>query len=107
MRQWARCARRGVLVPGPAPAQSLRQALPTLRLPVLPIAIEGDAFATPESIRALLAGLAPAPTLRSVGTGPGEQPLDHFRWLRAPDGVVREVAAFAHAVVHGSPLAPD
>lgn len=102
MRQWARCARRGVLVPGPAPAQSLHDALPALRLPVLPIAIEGDAFAPPAAIRALLAGLAPAPALRPVGAGPGEQPLDHFRWLRAPDGVAREVAAFARALADGS-----
>ena len=102
MREWARYARRGELLPGANPAHALDAAVAALRVPVQPIHIRGDAYAPPAAMRALVERLAPPATLRSVGADPGEPRLDHFRWLRHPDGVAHEVARFAVEALGGA-----
>lgn len=106
MREWARLARSGELVSKARPEFALRPGLASLRVPVQPIHIEGDAYSPPVAISALIAGMATPAPLRTVGAEPGAAPLDHFRWLRQPGGVAREVAVFARRIATaGAPAA--
>jgi predicted alpha/beta hydrolase len=69
-------------------------ALPALRTPVLAVSVAGDRF-TPESTMDDLVGrLAGAPVTREH-YAVQDQPLDHFRWVRASGPLAARIAGFA------------
>ncbi len=71
-------------------------ALKSLELPVCAIALENDALAPPESLRALLAKMPGAePFERVLGATHLGVRADHFGWLRQPDAIVVTIASWA------------
>jgi len=88
MRDWARFARTGRLRFG-RPAIDYGVPLGALRLPALAVSIEGDTLGVPAAVDGLLALMPRVEATRVHVEEPG---LDHFRWARRPDAVVRTVA---------------
>jgi predicted alpha/beta hydrolase len=91
MRDWAFTARTGRY-----PAMDgvdVEAALATVRTPVLAVSVAGDHF-TPRSTMECLVGKMRGAPVEWQHYAP-EEPVDHFRWVRASGSLAERVAAWA------------
>lgn len=93
MREWSGLARTGRLAAAGLDAES---AFSAGALPVLAISIEGDWMAPRSAVDHLAGKLTSAPVTRLHLTGADmdARALDHFRWAKVPDDVVRVIAGW-------------
>ncbi len=89
MHEWAGFVLKGRLAVRGA------DRLGEVRLPVMALSIDGDRFAPARAVDHLV-GLVPGAALTRVHVEGGE--LDHFRWVRKPDAVVRRLAPWLEEV---------
>src|SRR5690349_13276597 len=90
IRDWAYIARHGRF-----PAR-IGADLGRIRVPVLAIGIEGDAFTPPSTVDYTVARLSAAPVVREEYTAAqAGAPVDHFSWVRASAALADRIAAFS------------
>lgn len=96
MREWGGLARRGNLRTQGFDAE---HAFASVNKPVLALSLDGDWMAPRAAVDHLVSKLGHAKvTRRHLGPGDADaKSLDHFRWAKYPDAVVREILAWLKA----------
>jgi predicted alpha/beta hydrolase len=93
IRDWAYTARHGRFRAG------IGADLARVRVPVLAIGIEGDAFTPSSTVDYTVAAMSGASVVHEPYTAAqAGAPLDHFSWVRASAALADRIAAFAASI---------
>lgn len=96
IRDWAATGRHGRYVANGFERVDFDRAVAALKIPVLSLTLEGDSLAPPRGAEGVTQKLAMADITRvhlDESNAPKES-LDHARWARSPDAVVRTLVGW-------------
>ncbi|NUT35870.1 MAG: alpha/beta fold hydrolase [Hamadaea sp.] len=96
IQDWAHTARRGEF----APRLGLNDRIGDLTLPVLAISVDDDQYTPRATTDLLVSKLTGARLTRHhLTVAEAGAPLDHFRWVKAPQAIVDRITAWLPATV--------